>query len=101
MTHFIDVSGVKTKKGSPIAAIFVVVYFLILNMIMDPSFMYLFIFLGGSVIINLVFDYSVRVAYYSFKFITTPVKLSPNFKDFRYIRDENEIENLRKVLDKG
>tara|TARA_Y100000034_G_scaffold33928_1_gene41565 strand:- start:52334 stop:52615 length:282 start_codon:yes stop_codon:yes gene_type:complete len=61
-----DVSGKGYRQIEvSITTIFTIAYFLILNMIMRPSSMYLFIFLVGSVIIEHIFNYYVRVAYCS------------------------------------
>lgn len=98
-THVIDLSSDKNiTNASPIAMMVFMFSFVIINMVMEVSFLYFVVVAVDFIICQVLFQFTPRMVFLSVKFYLTQSDLSPTYSDVEYYADEYALENMKRVL---
>lgn len=98
-TQCIDISADKNLSDqSPIAMFAFVICYIVTNILMDPSFMFVIVIFIEFALCQILFQYSSRIVYLGAKFLLTHSDLSPTFKDKAYFPSERDIVGIRMIL---
>ena len=97
-TQCIDVKEDKRfSTTSPIAVGVWLLFFLIINVLVEFGLMYFIVNVIVAVFTHLFFQFEARHIYLSYLFLTKHPRLTPNFEDKRYIQDETKFVNVARV----
>ena len=100
-TQCIDISADKNlTNASPIAMYAFILCYIVTNMFMQPSFLYIIVVAVELVLCQLLFQFSPRVVYLTILFLFKHTTMSPNFKDNQYYPNEKELKGLKKLIKK-
>lgn len=100
-TQCVDISADKNiSQASPFAMAAFVVYYIVLNFLMEADFLYFIFLVIGFVICQVLFQFSARTVFLTMQFFVTHQVLTPTFKDAEYHPIAEDIPRLNKLLEK-
>lgn len=98
-TRCVDISeNKKLAQESPVAMVITVVCFIIETALMKPGIVYLICILLTYAICHILFFYSPRFVFLTFKFLFSNSYLTPTFEDYDYLPNEYDVPELAKLL---
>lgn len=98
-TKCIDISeNKKLGKVSPIAIMAWVFCFVVLTVVMKPGIIYMLLLILSYIVTQVLFQYTPRYVLWVLRFLVTNSRLSPNFKDTKYLADHKTNKHLQRIL---
>lgn len=98
-TLCVDISADKNlTNASPLAMYAFIICYIVTNMLMDPDFLFLIVILIELVLCQIFFQFSPRMVFITMQFLSKQEHLSPTIEDEKYISDEKELKELRKII---
>ena len=98
-TKCIDISeNKKLGKVSPIAIMAWVFCFVVLTVVMKPGIIYILLLIVSYIVTQILFQYTPRYVLWVLKFLVTNSKLTPSFRDKKFLADHKTNQHLQRIL---
>jgi hypothetical protein len=88
------------KEASPIPMVAFSFCFFIINIFLPFDMLYIIVSIITFGICLVVFQYSPRIVFLTYRFLTRHSDLSPNFQDKSYVPNELINKNIEKIIKK-
>jgi len=97
-TRFVNFENNKSLvSSSPIAHAAFLSYYILLHIFVGINVIFVFLLVMGGGIIYLLFQFTPRLVWLVWKFLAQADKLTPNFTDKEYLR-QDDIDALNKFI---